>query len=376
MSDELYEKIRVSMNKGWPLKIPRTKGVIDILKRIYAEEDDAKIMACFDQCMFDLKSPRKISKITGIPLERVIERCDHMSERGVILKMGKLFGLFAIMPGLVEFYFITGKDEEEMKLGAKLLHENFGDIAAEWFSTGYPFFRNLPSSSLKEKTINIDETIEGVEQKFLVYEDVEQYINQCTNITVINCACRTIHALLGDVCEKITEDVCMALNMAGESLAPYGFGRQVSKEEALEIVKKAEDHGLIHTINNAAGLDSPMMICNCCSCHCEVIKSLRKFQNPSALASSNFKPTFIPENCILCDICVKICPMEALWHHYSHTGNEKDAKIMFKEHLCIGCGLCSHHCPKDAIKMVKVKEDDVAPNLLAMFKRVEDSRGH
>ncbi len=376
MSDDVYEKIRVSMNKGWPLKLPKDKSVIEILKIIYAEEDDAKIMASFDQAMFDLKSPKKIAKLTGLPLERVIERCNAMAERGVILKMRKQFGLFAAMPGLIEFYFIAGKDKEEMKKGAKLLHDNFGKIAPEWFASGYPFFRNLPSSSIKEKTIDINQSIEDAGQQFLVYEDIESYINRCTNITVVNCACRTVHALLGDECEKMTEDVCMALNMAGESLAPYGFGRAVSKEEALEIVKKCEDQGLIHTINNASGPDAPMMICNCCPCHCEVIKSLKKYQNPSSLAKSNFKPELIRENCILCNKCVKICPMDALWHHYSHSGDDGEARIMFKEQLCIGCGLCAHHCVKDAIKMVKVRDDELAPNLFAMFKKVEDTRGH
>ncbi|NHI92831.1 MAG: 4Fe-4S dicluster domain-containing protein [Candidatus Lokiarchaeota archaeon] len=375
-NDDIYEKIRLSMNKGWPLKLPKEKSVLDILKIIYAEEEDAKIVSVFDQAMFDLKSPKKIAKITGIPLEKVIERCEAMVRRGVILKMGKKYGIFAAMPGLIEFYFIANENEEEMKMGAKLLDESFGKIAPEWFASGYPFFRNLPSSSLKEKTIEIDEKIEDVGQKFLVYEDIEAYINRCTNITVVNCACRTISDLLGDKCEKMTEDVCMALNMAGDSLEPYGLGRKVSKEEALEIVKKCEDSGLIHTINNASGPDAPMMICNCCPCHCEVIKALKKFQNPSALARSNFKPVFNQENCVLCNKCIQICPMDALWHHYSHTGKNAEERVMFKENFCIGCGLCAHHCPKDAIKMIKAYNDIPEETILGMFQRVEETRGH
>ena len=160
------------MNKNWPLKLPKDKSVIDILKIIYADENDVKIISVFREPMFDLKSPKKISKITGVPLEKVIERCNAMAERGVILKMGKKFGIFPAMPGLIEFYFIAGKDKEEMKLGAKLLQDNFGKIAPEWFASGYPFFRNLPSSSLKEKSIEINQDIEDVGQKFLVYEDI------------------------------------------------------------------------------------------------------------------------------------------------------------------------------------------------------------
>jgi len=68
--------------------------------------------------------------------------------------------------------------------------------------------------------------------------------------------------------------------------------------------------------------------------------------------------------------------MEALWHHYSHSGKEGHAKIMFKENFCIGCGLCAHHCPKNSIKMVRFQDDELAPNLLSMFKKVEETRGH
>ncbi len=375
MSDEVYEKIRQAMNNGWPLKLPKEKSVMEMLKIIYPTEEEAKIVACFEQPMFDLKSIKKISKITGYSIEKTKEVCEKMSERGVILRMGKVYGIFPAMPGLIEFYFVTGKDEN-MELGARLLHENMAKIAPEWFASGYPFFRNLPSSSLKEKLIKIDETIEDVGQKILVYEDIEAYINRCTSITVVNCMCRTVGELLGNKCEKIEENVCMALNMAGDALTPYGLGRQVSKKEALELVKKAEDCGLIHTINNAAGPDAPMMICNCCPCHCEVIRCLRDFKNPSALARSNFKPKFNKELCILCDKCVNICPMEALWHHYSHSGKDSDERIMYKEQYCIGCGLCAHHCPKDAISMEKVYNDVPEQTLLGMFKKIEETRGH
>ena len=77
MSDEVYQKIRQAMNNGWPLKLPKEKSVMEVLKIIYPTEEEAKIVACFEQPMFDLKSVRKLCKmhnITIIPIYLFLDK--------------------------------------------------------------------------------------------------------------------------------------------------------------------------------------------------------------------------------------------------------------------------------------------------------------
>ncbi|NVM01372.1 MAG: hypothetical protein HWN67_03500, partial [Candidatus Helarchaeota archaeon] len=154
MSDDIYDLIRRNMNKSWPLQLPKHKKVIDFLKIIIPTEEEAKILSIFKEPMIEIKSVKKISKITGIPLEKVTEICEKMAEKGTILKTGKRYSLLPIMPGLFEFYFVSRKDSEEnLKKASKLFHEllDYG-LLDEWYSSEYPFFRTLPSSSVQQKT--------------------------------------------------------------------------------------------------------------------------------------------------------------------------------------------------------------------------------
>ena len=180
------------MNSTWPLKLPKHKKVIEMLKMLWPTEEEAQIIAVFKEPLMDQKGPRKIAKLTGIPLERVIEVCEKMMKRGVILKEGKKFALLPIMPGLFEFYFISQADPEESKKVAKLFHEivDMG-LMNEWFNSDYRFFRTLPSSSLPQKTktkrIEIEEEV-GAQHEILVFESVEEYVKLAKSISVVPCA--------------------------------------------------------------------------------------------------------------------------------------------------------------------------------------------
>ncbi|MFX0138158.1 MAG: ATP-binding protein [Candidatus Hodarchaeota archaeon] len=378
MADDIYDFIRRNMNKSWPLQLPKHKKVIDFLKIIIPTEEEAKILSIFKEPMVEIKSVKKISKLTNIPLEKVTEICEKMAEKGTILKTGKRYALLPIMPGLFEFYFISRKDtEENLKNASTIFHEliEYG-LLDEWFSSEYSFFRTLPSSSVQQKAkkIEVNESID-VKHDILVYEDVESYINMASSITIVNCACRTTSSYIGDICEKPV-DICMALNVASEALKPYGLGKRVTKEEALEILKTAEEHGLVHTIINSSGQDSMMLICNCCTCHCGVLRGLTEFNNPRSFARSNYRPEINPELCKKCQKCMKICPMKAIWHHWPHEEDLEDNFMVIKENMCIGCGLCAHHCPSDAISMNKVYNDVPEATLPGVFQKIEETKKH
>jgi ferredoxin len=129
----------------------------------------------------------------------------------------------------------------------------------------------------------------------------------------------------------------------------------VSKEEALEILRVAEDAGLIHTISNQQ--EKALFICNCCTCCCGIMRGLSELHNPRSFAKSNFMPQIDREACKLCEKCVENCPFQALFHHYPHSEDLSDNMIMVLEERCVGCGICAHKCPQEAITLIRVREE-------------------
>jgi Fe-S-cluster-containing hydrogenase component 2 len=122
-------------------------------------------------------------------------------------------------------------------------------------------------------------------------------------------------------------------------MAEYGFGKLISKEEALKALERAENAGLVHCSSNTSKYID--MICNCCICHCMILQSLKNSQVPSLAATSSFKAEVDAAECIGCENCMGKCPMEALWM--------KDDVAQVDSKRCIGCGLCIRTCQAGAM---------------------------
>lgn len=54
----------------------------------------------------------------------------------------------------------------------------------------------------------------------------------------------------------------------------------------------------------------------------------------------------INKDCIMCGVCISICPMCAL-------SKSKRKQIVCNVHQCVNCGMCVHACPFLAIKQKK-----------------------
>jgi len=58
----------------------------------------------------------------------------------------------------------------------------------------------------------------------------------------------------------------MTFSFAADYYIENGMAREISKEEAKQVLRKAEEDGLVHCSSNHKG--DKMFICNCCGCHC------------------------------------------------------------------------------------------------------------
>ena len=98
------------------------------------------------------------------------------------------------------------------------------------------------------------------------YDEVSTLIDNAFALSVGPCSCRRSRRLMGEGCGHLEEDMCMYLNDNAVNFSNLGYHRLITKEEAYEILKRAEDNGLVHEINQTPGFEDAHAICNCCGC--------------------------------------------------------------------------------------------------------------
>ena len=147
--------------------------------------------------------------------------------------------------------------------------------------------------------------------KILSHEDVMTIVDSTDIYSVADCACRYANKLLGKGCEHPIEGICLQFGPHAEYYEKTGRGRRISKEECIEILNKAEEAGLVHTVFATDGLNQSSYICNCCGCSCSGFRVTRQFSG-GAFCASNFRAAIDDEKCVACGSCVEICPMNAI----------------------------------------------------------------
>ena len=118
--------------------------------------------------------------------------------------------------------------------------------------TGMFFMRVMPVMSAIEN-----------DTRTASYDELKTLIENATAISVGPCSCRRARRLMGEGCGHLEEDMCMYLNDNAVCYSEQGYHRLVTKEEAYEILRRAEDNGLVHEINQTPGFEDATAICNC-----------------------------------------------------------------------------------------------------------------
>jgi NADPH-dependent glutamate synthase beta subunit-like oxidoreductase len=169
---------------------------------------------------------------------------------------------------------------------------------------------NFPAGLGLMRVIPIEHAIEG-ETRRASYEEVSKYLNENEIFSVSDCSCRTARESMGEGCGHLKEDMCIQMGHAAEYYIRTGRGRQITREEAFEIIKKAEENGLMHQIPNTDGPGKTHAICNCCGCSCLSLRTAGMFLN-NDMVRSNYVSHVDKDKCAACGECVENCPVNAL----------------------------------------------------------------
>jgi Pyruvate/2-oxoacid:ferredoxin oxidoreductase delta subunit/predicted transcriptional regulator len=185
------------------------------------------------------------------------------------------------------------------------------------------------------------------ETQVLAFDDIRSIVNNARNLAVTPCSCRVIDGKCGK-----TVEVCVQVDKAADYAIERGTGRRLEKKEALELMKKCEEEGLIHVSDNKRAPGH--VICNCCSDCClnwpSVRTGLGKFVVPS-----RFRAMVDAERCSACGTCLDRCYFEAI-----SLEGEGDTAVVNAE-KCMGCGLCLVTCPEESITLEEVRPPEFIP---------------
>lgn len=152
----------------------------------------------------------------------------------------------------------------------------------------------------------------GTENKSVDLEHISYWLKKYDgHMSAGLCSCRYSRAHLGEGCADDPRDWCIQLGDMADYAVETGKARRIDKEEALEILKKAEDNGFVHQITNIDGSEKIFDICNCDVKICNALRTSLLFNTPN-LSRSSYTAKVDPKNCVACGYCVESCPAGAV----------------------------------------------------------------
>jgi Na+-translocating ferredoxin:NAD+ oxidoreductase subunit B len=352
MSDA-YERLAKKLDE-LPHGYPATESGVEIkiLKKIFSHEEA-------EMALKMRPIPENVEAIAqrlGKPLPEMQAILDTMVQKGQLGSIGaggvQSYALFPFIIGIWEFQM--NRLDKEL---AELFHEYYPHLAEV-------LGKYAPSVT---RVIPIQSQIKA-EQRVLLYEDVRRMFEQAKSFQLMNCICRKEQALLGKPC-KHSSEVCMGFSREEGAFDKYPFGRIISREEALSVISRAEEEGLVHLTYNLQG-DS-FFLCNCCSCCCLMLRAAKNFNAPYLLAKSYYVASIDQETCAACGTCAEErCPMEAVV--------EDNGGYKVQPERCIGCGVCTNTCPTESITLGRRPEserEEPAENIFDWYFKRAQNRG-
>lgn len=252
-------------------------------------------------------SVKEIAKSSNEPYNKVKEAMDYISWAGVAF-VNTIDGVDMYWQDI----FVPG--HLELINNNKELVAKHPEVAEAFYYYGTkkgPMAAGImPIGSGPMRVLPIERSIDGNSKK-VSYDEISKYLNEATVFTVSDCSCRTSREAMGEGCGHLKEEMCVQLDHAAEYYIKTGRGREITREEAFEIIQKAEDNGLMHSVPN---LDEPghtHAICNCCGCGCYAMRLANEYVN-NDIVRSNYTSVVDEDKCVACGECVDVCPTNAL----------------------------------------------------------------
>ncbi|MFX1481788.1 MAG: ATP-binding protein [Promethearchaeota archaeon] len=358
MDTDVYRTLQQHLD-SMPAGFPATESGVEIriLKRLFTQEE-AELATKLKYSTYPNESLESIFdrlKETGLSIEELEERLGTMAHKGLIhskSEAGQKFYSGA--------QWVVGIYEFQVNKLTKDLSEDIHRYNNEAF--GWNLLKARPTQL---RVIPIEKSIKP-EDGVASYDDFRAMLSTRDGpFMVTSCICRQRRSLDGFPC-KVTkrEETCISFGVFAQMYIDQGWGREISREELLEIIEMNEREGLVLQPSNS---QRPEFVCSCCGCCCGLLRGKGAMPRPIDFFSTNYHSMVDLDLCTSCGTCVDLCQMRALGF--------QDDVLTINMDRCIGCGVCSANCPEQAMSLHRREKEIVPPETMEeTFSRIADNR--
>lgn len=331
--DTVYKQLAQRLDTI-PNGFPATESGVElrILAKLFTPQEAALAL----QLKLATEYAEQIAQRTGDDPQATEATLKGMAGKGLIrMKRGQKGPVFGLIPFIVGIY----------ELQISRMDEEMAQLFEDYYKEAFHKALNLQPSM--QRVIPVEKSVQ-VGIQVLPYESASEILEHAQSWGVLDCICRVQKKLLGQPCEHPV-NICLMFSKKPNAYEKAKHIKSLTKEEALDVLRRAEEAGLVHTTGNYRG--EIEYICNCCACACAILRGAAEFGILSILAPSAFRVSVDEKLCVGCDLCLERCQFKAL--------SIVDGMCKVDEQRCFGCGICISACGDGALSLTPRSADQV-----------------
>lgn len=319
------------------VQMPNSRWIPMILKKIITPEEG--------QMVLELPlSVDEFSKKYRLSPDEAEQKLEELANKGVCLPLEKAGGLkYYCVSNIIQVHDATihgalNKRYSPVPFEIIGMWRNFRET--EWFEM-LKLMEKLPAPN-HGRCIPSWSTVKD-HPELTDAENLRTILKNAPAIAVVDCPCRWLQVQEG-TCDKPTF-TCLSLTVGSvKYILDRKIGKELTLDEAYDLLETCEKAGLIPTAGGAAG--QPKQLCMCTVDECITLRGQVHY-GYDLWNRSRFDATVDAEKCIGCETCVSRCMMKAI-----QMKNDVAAVDTVK---CFGCGACAVTCPEGALSMKLVR---------------------
>ena len=357
--EDIYQKLANHL-QDLVMGYPVSEALFELLKETFTPiEARVALSIPNDLLPLEVVESQTIVRRSGMDATTVEQTLEGLASRGLLYsapvedgRKEQGYALLQVGYGMPQTYFWSGQGGSRAKKMARHVL-NYFTVA-----NTHKIYGGVRTKTYKYSPANasIDVTLQGV----MPNEQIVSIVQAADRIAVAHCPCRMSARLLGRTDCTHSLEVCIKYDEMAQFVVDRNLARAISADEAISILSRCEEEGLVHMVDNAQG--QVKHTCNCCGHYCWNVGIIKRRKVPrDALMAVYFVRRTDSDACIGCGACVDICPVAAV--------ELSEEKAAVDDAWCIGCGVCAAPCPTGAVSIHR-RTDAVSPENVADLHRL------